>query len=90
MLSTVAVSHLLATSAKVLFERRIHNNLLSYGVPGELPDKLVLPARPLVIVGGVDDMLVSGVDVTMVLLDGLGDGLHGCCGAREVAGLCNA
>lgn len=75
--SAVLVGHLLALLAEGLDEARVDDEFLGDGVAREFPGELVLPARGLVVVLGVDDVVVVGADLLVVLLDGVADGRHG-------------
>lgn len=76
MRSAVLVGHLLALLAEGLYEGWVDHQFLGNGMARELPGELVLPARCLIVVLCVDDIVVVGSDILVILLDGVADGRH--------------
>lgn len=73
MLSSILIRHLLASLPNILPKRRINDQLLSNRVAGQLPRKLVLPSRRLVVVFGVENVVVVLLEFAVVLGDGVDD-----------------
>ena len=57
----------------VLLQGRIHYELFTNGVTGQLPGELVLPADFGVIILGVENVVVVLFKLTMVMFDGVRD-----------------
>jgi len=66
VLSTVTLCHFLAFRAHVLFKGGIDNELFTYRVTSELPGELVPEALLMIMVGGVDDLIVVLLQLTVV------------------------
>lgn len=65
VLLTVPVCHRLAL-CEMLLKLGVDHKLLSYGVARQLPGKLILPSCLLIKVGGIDNVLISVLDVSVV------------------------
>lgn len=61
---------------KMFLESRIHQQLFTNGMPGELPSELVLPSVFLIVGGRGEDLVVCILELTMVVFDGLCDASH--------------
>lgn len=75
MLLTVRLCHLCTTLTKELAEGWVDDQFLGDRVTGQLPCELVLPASGLIVVLGVDDVVVIRLDLSVILLDHIGNTL---------------
>lgn len=73
MLSPILIRHLLPRLPNILPKGRINHQLLSNRMTSELPRKLVLPSRRLVVVLRVEDVVVVLLELAVVLGDGVDD-----------------
>lgn len=57
----------------MFLKRRVNNQLLTNRVPGQLPSKQILELRSFIHIRGLDDAVVVGLDLAVVLLEGIDD-----------------
>lgn len=71
VLPAILVGHVLALFTEVLLESRVHNEFLADRVAGELPGELVTIADLSVPVGGIDDLVIILLQLTVVFRYGV-------------------
>lgn len=60
----------------VLLHSRVDDQFLGNTVTGKLPRKLVLPANSLIVVFGIEDVVLVGSQLIVIVLDKIGYTLH--------------
>ena len=83
VLTSVLLGHFFPID-NILLHGRIDNEFLTNRVTSKLPGELVLPANLVLVIFGVEDIVVVLIELSVIMLDDIADGLHVYSRGREV------